>query len=70
MAWAMRGNRKDNRCSKEYGLHCMEVLIGMDRTATTGKTYEPKSQFVMKPLESGYYSGTAEARGDAERSLI
>ena len=33
MAWAMRGNRKDNRCSKEYGLHCMEVLIGMDRTA-------------------------------------
>ena len=70
MAWAMRGNRKDNRCSKEYGLHCMEVLIGMDRAATTGKTYEPKSQFVMKPLESGYYSGTTEARGDAERSLI
>lgn len=25
MAWAIRSGRKNYRCSKEYGLHCMEV---------------------------------------------
>ena len=70
MAWALRGGRKNNRCSKEYGLHCMEVLIGMERSAETGRVYEPKSRFVMDPLEPGYFSGTPGARGDAERSLI
>ena len=70
MAWALRGGRKNNRCSKEYGLHCMEVLLGMDRSAETGRPYEPKSRFVMDPLKPGYYSGDASFRMDAERSLI
>lgn len=70
MAWAIRKGRKNNRCSKEYGLHCMEVLIGMEESARTGSAYEPKSRFRMDPLVSGYYSTNGGARGDAERSLM
>ncbi len=70
MAWALRESRKNNRCSKEYGLHCMEVLIGMEKSSESGKPYETKSRFVMDPLKAGYYSGSAAFRQDAERSLI
>lgn len=70
MAWAIRKGRKNNRCSKEYGLHCMEVLIGMDEAAASGKTYEPKARFVMEGLTPGYYSTNGGGRGDAERSLM
>ena len=70
MAWAIRKGRKNNRCSKEYGLHCMEVLIGMDESAESGTPYEPKSRFVLEPLKPGYYSGSAAFRKDAERSLM
>ena len=71
MAWAIRKGRK-NRCSKEYGLHCMEVLCGMDLAADTDTVYETKSRFVMEPLKSGYYSSLfgGGMRGDAEFSLI
>ena len=70
MAWALRRGRRNNRCSKEYGLHCMEVLIGMDESAGTGLTYEPQSRFTMDPLTSGYYSSVDGTRLDAERSLM
>ena len=71
MAWAMRGNRL-NRCSKEYGLHSMEVLCGLDKASLTGSTYEMQSTFVMEPLKSGYFStmNQGSRRGDAELSLV
>lgn len=71
MAWAIRTGRP-NRCSKELGYHVMEVLIGMDRAAASGSTYQLHSTFEMKPLRSGYYStmGGGSMRADAERSLI
>lgn len=71
MAYAIISGRP-NRCSKEYGLHCMEVLKGMEESICTGKTYEPKSRFEMKPLAPGYYSSFmgGSVRADAERSLI
>ena len=72
LAWALRTGRKEIRCSKEYGLHCQEVLSGMEQAAETGETVYPQSRFVMKALKSGYYSTTfgGAARGDAERSLM
>ncbi|MBQ9614264.1 MAG: Gfo/Idh/MocA family oxidoreductase [Lachnospiraceae bacterium] len=72
MAWAIRKGRTNNRCSKEYGLHCQEVLYGMDLSAKTGETYYPESRFVMEGLRSGCYSSMfgGAARGDAERSLM
>lgn len=69
MAWAIQNKRK-HRCSKEYGLHCQEVLYGMDCAADTGKSYETKSRFEMRPLKSGYYSTMGGERGDAEKSLV
>ena len=71
MAYAIRGGRP-NRCSKEYGLHCLEVLAGMEESAATGRTVEPASRFEMKPLAPGYYSAFmgGQGRADAERSLI
>lgn len=70
MAYAILGGRP-NRCSKEYGLHCLEVLAGMEECAATGKTMEPVSRFEMKPLAPGYYSAFmgGQGRADAERSL-
>ena len=72
MAWAIRRGRKNVRCSKEYGLHCQEVLFGIDESARTGGTYEPVSRFTMDPLREGFYSSVfgGYGRGDAERSLI
>ncbi|MBQ8095417.1 MAG: Gfo/Idh/MocA family oxidoreductase [Clostridia bacterium] len=71
MAYAIRKGRP-NRCSKEYGLHCLEVLNGMEESAATGKTIEPVSRFEMKPLAPGYYSSFmgGNGRADAEKSLI
>lgn len=69
MAWAIRNNRK-NRCSKEYGFHCMEVLCQMEESAKTNKLFRPASRFTMEPLEPGYYSTISGGRGDAEFSLI
>lgn len=71
MAYAIRAGRP-NRCSKEYGLHCLEVLDGMEESAATGKTIEPASRFKMRPLAPGYYSSFmgGKERADAERSLM
>ncbi len=71
MAYAIRRGRP-NRCSKEYGLHCLEVLAGMEESAATGRTVEPKSRFAMKPLAPGFYSAFmgGTGRADAERSLM
>ena len=71
MAYAIRAGRP-NRCSKEYGLHCLEVLAGMEESAATGKTIEPASRFEMKPLAPGYFSSFmgGQGRADAERSLM
>lgn len=71
MAYAIRAGRP-NRCGKEYGLHCLEVLAGMEESAATGKTVEPVSRFEMKPLAPGYYSAFmgGTGRADAERSLM
>ena len=68
LAWAIRHGRP-NRCSKEYGLHCLEILAGMEESAATGNSVEIASRFEMKPLRPGYYSGFGGMRGDAERSL-
>ncbi|MBE5843496.1 MAG: Gfo/Idh/MocA family oxidoreductase [Butyrivibrio sp.] len=71
LAYSIRVGRT-NRCSKEYGLHCMEVLTGIDIAAESGATYYPESRFEMSGLKPGYYSTTFNGfgRGDAERSLI
>ena len=55
LAWALRTGRKEIRCSKEYGLHCQEVLFGMDQSAESGSVYKLESRFTMKGLESGHY---------------
>ena len=72
MAWALRKGRPHARLSGEYGLHCQEVLQGMDIAAETGKVYETESRFEMKGLKPGYYSGiyNGAMRGDAEASLM
>lgn len=71
LAYSIRAGRT-NRCSKEYGLHCMEVLTGIDIAAENGSTYYPESRFEMTGLKPGYYSTTFNGfgRGDAERSLV
>lgn len=71
MAYAIRRGRP-NRCSKEYGLHCLEVLAGMEESIATGRTVEPASRFEMKPLAPGYYSAFmgGAGRADAEKSLM
>ncbi len=63
---------RSNRCSKEYGLHCMEVLRGIDIAAESGATYEVESSFSMTSLPSGHYSTVfgGAGRGDAELSLV
>ena len=68
MAWAIRRGRP-NRCSMEYGLHCLEILEGMEKSASAGKSVPIASRFSMEPLTPGYYSGLGGMRGDAELSL-
>ncbi len=72
LAWALRKGRPHARLSGEYGLHCQEILQGMDIAAETGKVYELQSRFEMKGLRPGYYSGmfNGSMRGDAEASLM
>lgn len=70
MAYALRQGR-ENRLSGEYGLHCLEVLQGIDRAAATGETYNMRSTCTIRPLTPGFYSGVfGVARADGERSLI
>ena len=69
MAYAIRQGRP-NRCSKEYGLHCLEILAGMEQSVLSGETVKIESRFDMKPLAPGYYSGFGSGRGDAEMSLV
>lgn len=70
MAYAIRQGRK-NRLSQDYGIHCLEVLVGMDEAAKTGTTYEMQSACEIRPLRSGFYSTVwGSARSDAERSLM
>lgn len=70
MAYALRQGRP-NRLSQDYGIHCLEVLTGIDAAATSGTTYEMKSSCRIRPLAPGYYSTVwGSARADAERSLI
>ena len=71
MAYAILQGRP-NRCSKEYGLHCLKVLDGMEKSAATGETVEFDTQFAMKPLAPGYFSSFmgGSARADAELSLM
>ena len=72
LAWALRKGRPRARLSGEYGLHCQEVLQGMEIAAETGKVYETQSRFEMKGLRPGYYSSmfSGAMRGDAEASLM
>ena len=71
MAYAIRRGRP-NRCGKEYGLHCLEVLSAMEESAASGKAVELHTDFDMKPLAPGYYSSVfgGMARADAECSLM
>ncbi|MDR0929324.1 MAG: Gfo/Idh/MocA family oxidoreductase [Oscillospiraceae bacterium] len=71
LAWAIRQGRK-SRLNQAYGLHCLEVLHGLDEAARTGMTYEMQSSCQVKPLRSGFYSSmdSRKLRGDAERSLV
>lgn len=68
LAWSIRKGRK-NRLSKEYGLHCQEILQGIDEAVQTGKRVDIVSRCEVKPLRSGFYSSMNGMRGDAERSL-
>ena len=70
MAYAIRKGRR-NRCSGEYGLHCLEVLAGMEESAATGKAMRFDTQFDMRPLSPGFYSSFmgGMGRADAELSL-
>lgn len=69
LAWAIRRGRK-NRLSKEYGLHCQEILQGIDEAARTGGTYTLQSRCEVAPLKPGYFSSNDGGRADAELSLI
>lgn len=71
MAWAMRMNRQ-NRCSKEFAVHTLEILCGIDCSSRDEKFYEMTTDFTFKPLKAGYYSKTfgGGMRADAERSLV
>lgn len=69
--YAIRAGRKA-RLSGDYGLHCQEVLYGLDEAARTGSTYQMTSHAEIRPLTPGYYSSMygGTARADAELSLV
>lgn len=70
MAYAIRQGRP-NRLNADYGIHCLEVLLGMDEAAATGQTYYLKSACEIRPLKPGFYSTVwRSGRADAEKSLI
>lgn len=72
MAWSIREGRK-NRASKEFGLHALELILGIDEACAEDKVYMMETTF-EKPaaLPSGLYSTEMGgfARADAETSLI
>ena len=70
LAYAIRQGRP-NRCSKEYGLHCLEILEAMETSTATGKAVDIEPRFEMKPLEAGHFSAASGGQPDeAERSLV
>lgn len=70
MAYALRQGRP-NRLNQDYGIHCLEILTGIDEAAATGSTYEMKSTCHIRPLTPGRYSTVwGSARADAESALI
>lgn len=70
MAYAIRQGRP-NRLNADYGIHCLEVLLGMDEAAAIGQTYYLKSACEIRPLKPGFYSTVGRSgRADAEKSLI
>lgn len=71
MAWAIRRNRTA-RCGKEFALHTMEVLCGIEQASKSKTAYKMTTEFKYSPLKAGYYSTTfgTGMRADAERSLI
>lgn len=70
LAYALRQGRP-NRLSQDYGIHCLEVLAGIEEAAAAGCTYEMKSTCTIRPLAPGFYSTVwGSARADAERSLM
>lgn len=72
LAWTLRKGRPRARLSGEYGLHCQEVLQGMDAAAQSGTVYQVQSRFEMKGLRPGFFSSmyNGQMRGDAEASLM
>jgi len=72
MCWSMIAGR-NNRASKELGLHTLELINGLDVSSATGKTYEMETTFEQpKPVPSGYYTMEMSnfLRADAEMSLV
>ena len=72
MAWAIR-NGRPHRASAELGLHTMELLLGIDRSAQTGRVYDMTTSFDLPaPLRSGYTDRVlgGSLRADAEASLM
>lgn len=70
MAYAIRQGRP-NRLNADYGIHCLEVLKGIDEAAASGAAYFMKSACEIRPLAPGFYSTVwGSGRADAERSLI
>ena len=72
LAWALRRGRPRARLSGEYGLHCQEILQGMEIAAETGAVYAVQSRCEMKGLRPGYFSSMfgGAMRCDAEASLM
>lgn len=66
--YAIRSGR-NARLSGDYGLHCQEVLYGIDQAAASGGNYEMTSSCEVRPLAPGFYSSFNGGRGDAEGSL-
>lgn len=69
--YSIRAGRSP-RLSGDYGLHCQEILYGIDQAAQSGTSYELTSRCEIRPLAPGYYSSVngGHGRGDAEFSLV
>uniref|UniRef100_S0DG04 Putative oxidoreductase n=1 Tax=termite gut metagenome TaxID=433724 RepID=S0DG04_9ZZZZ len=70
MAWAIR-ERRAARCGAAFGLHTLEVLQGLERSAGSHQPWAPASTFTFEPLAAGFYDTTFGGllRADAESSL-
>lgn len=72
MCWAMREGR-NNRASKEMGLHAVEVFAGAEKASNDGRIYNMTTTFEKPmPLPAGYMDSTFSGMFpiDAEISLI